>query len=112
MQAWMNTTVSINNTVISATATEGIDIDFLELFLKCKPNSSFGSNNIKLSPSTLCQLFSNGKIIVTVADCGKEFGKVFKRVFSGEAVQVDSLRVLVAGDDILNKVVLVLYWMT
>ena len=55
---------------------------------------------------------SNLMIIVTVADCGKEFGKVFERVFSGKAVQVDSLRVLVAGDDILNMVVLVLYWMT
>ena len=55
---------------------------------------------------------SNFAIIVTVADCGEEFGKVFERVFSGEAVQPDSLRVLVAGDDILNMVVLVLYWMT
>ena len=64
MQAWMNTTMSINNIVVSATANEGIDIDFLELFLKCKRNSSFGSLNVKLSPSTLCQLFSNGKIIV------------------------------------------------
>ena len=63
MQAWMNTTMSINNIVVSATATEGIDIDYLELFLKCKRNSSFGSLNVKLSPSTLCQLFSNGKII-------------------------------------------------
>ena len=53
---------------------------------------------------------SNLMIIVTVADCWKEF--VFERVFSGEAVQVDSLRVLLAGDDILNMVVLVLYWMT
>ena len=56
--------MSINNIVVSATATEGIDIDFLELFLKCKRNSSFGSLNVKLYPSTLCQLFSNGKIIV------------------------------------------------
>ena len=55
---------------------------------------------------------SNLTIIVTVADCGKEFWKVLERVFSGEAVQVDSLRVLVAGDDILNMVGLVLYWMT
>ena len=64
MQAWTNTTMSIKNIVVSATATEGIDIDFLELFLKCKRDSSFGSLNVKLSPSTLCQLFSNSKIIV------------------------------------------------
>ena len=47
---------------------------------------------------------SNFAIIVTVADCAEEFGKVFERVFSGEAFEIDSLRVLVAGDDILNMV--------
>ena len=55
---------------------------------------------------------SNFAIIVTVADCGEEFGKVFERVFSGEAFEIDSLCVFVTGDDILNTVVLVLYWMT
>ena len=50
--------------------------------------------------------------IVTITDCREEFGKVFKRVFSGDAVQVDSIRLPVAGDDILNMVVLGLYWMT
>ena len=53
MQAWMNTTMSINNIVVSATATEVIDTDFLELFLKCKRNSSFGSLNVKLSHYSL-----------------------------------------------------------
>ena len=55
---------------------------------------------------------SNLMIIDTVADCGKEFGKEFERIFSGETVQVDSLRVFAAGDDVLNMVVLVLYRMT
>ena len=55
---------------------------------------------------------SNFAIIVTKADCGEEFRKVFKKVFSGEPVQADSLRVLLAGDDILNMVILALYWMT
>ena len=55
---------------------------------------------------------SNFAIIVTKADCGEEFGKVFERVFSGEALLAESLLLLVAGDDILNMVVLVLYWMT
>ena len=77
MQAWMNTTMSINNIVVSATATECIDIDFLELFLKCKRNSSFGSLNVKLAPSTLCQLFSNGKIIVIGGKTEEEARQVF-----------------------------------
>jgi len=77
VQAWMNTTMSINNIVVSATATEGIDIDFLELFLKCKRNSSFGSLNVKLSPSTLCQLFSNGKLIVIGGKTEEEARQVF-----------------------------------
>ena len=77
MQAWMNTTMSINNIVVSATATEGIDTDFLELFLKCKRNSSFDSLNVKLSPSTLCQLFSNGKIIVIGGKKEEEARQVF-----------------------------------
>ena len=77
MQAWMNTTMSINNTVVSATATEGIDVDFLELFLKCKRNSSFVSLNVKLSPSTLCQLFSNGKLIVIGGKTEEEARQVF-----------------------------------
>ena len=77
MQAWMNTTMSINNIVVSATATEGIDIDFLELFLKRKRISSFGSLNVKLSPSTLCELFSNGKIIVIGGKTEEEAMQVF-----------------------------------
>ena len=77
MQAWMNTTMSVNNIVVSATATEGIDIDFLELFLKCKRKSSFGFLNVKLSPSTFCQLFSNGKIIVIGGKTEEEAMQVF-----------------------------------
>ena len=77
MQAWMNTTMSINNIVVSATTTKGIDIDFLQLFLKCKRNSSFGSLNVKLSSSTLCQLFSNGKIIVIGGKTEEEAMQVF-----------------------------------
>ena len=63
MQAWMNTTMSINNIVVSATSSHDIDVRFIEHFLPCKRNSSFAFLNVKLSPSTLCQLFSNGKII-------------------------------------------------
>ena len=55
---------------------------------------------------------SNFAITVTVADRGEEFGKVFERVFSGEAFEIDSLRLFVTGDDILNMVVREVYWMT
>ena len=55
---------------------------------------------------------SNLTIVVTVADCGEEFGIVFGRVSSGKAVQFDSLGVLVAVDDILNMLVRVLFWKT
>ncbi len=58
--------MSIKNIVVSATATEPIDIDFIELMLTTisKRNKCFGSLNVKMFPSTLCQLFPNGKIIV------------------------------------------------
>ena len=56
--------MSIKNIVVSATVTEGIDIDFIELFLPCKRNTAFGPVNVKLKPSTLCQLFPNGEIVV------------------------------------------------
>ena len=73
----MNTTMSISNIVVSANATKGIVIDFLGLFLKCKRSSSFGCLSVKLSPSTLCQLFSNGKIIVIGAKKKEQARQVF-----------------------------------
>ena len=77
MQAWMNTTMSINNIVVSATSSHDIDVRFIEHFLQCKRNSSFGSLNVKLSPSTLCQLFSNGKIIVVGGKTEEEVRQAF-----------------------------------
>ena len=68
--------MSISNIVVSANATKGIVIDFLGLFLKCKRSSSFGCLNVKLSPSTLCQLFSNGKVIVIGGMIEEEARKV------------------------------------
>ncbi len=62
----MSSRTSIKNIVVSATATEPIDIDFIELMLisVSKRNNAFGSLNVKMFPSTLCQLFPNGKIII------------------------------------------------
>ena len=69
--------MSIKYIVVSATAMEGIDIDFIELFLPCKRNTAFGSLNVKLKPSTLCQQFPNGKIIVIGGETENETKEVF-----------------------------------
>ena len=69
--------MSVKNIVVKATATDGIDIDYIELFLPCKRNRSFGSLNVKLSPTSLCQLFPNGKIIVIGGTTEKESKGIF-----------------------------------
>ena len=69
--------MSVKNIVVTAAATDGIDIDYIELFLPWKRNRSFGSLNVKLSPTSLCQLFPNGKIIVIGGTTEKEFKGIF-----------------------------------
>ena len=58
--------MSVKNIVVSDSATSSINLKKVEdsLPLFSERNHCFGSLNIKLDASSLCQLFRNGKIIV------------------------------------------------
>ena len=71
--------MSIKNIVVSAKANAPIDIDYVLAFLRyfSHRNVSFNSLNIKLSTSSICQLFPNRKSLVIGGKTENETKQIF-----------------------------------